>query len=119
MGSLYAPNIEYEYTVMRDERDMYVWALTDEWGPCDKICSGKLSAMFIISVAGTVIDFSFCATGEQTRIYVCIRKETGEEARGYCSEQEAPHPQKQQCNLHCSIKLVDFHNPSLITLPLN
>lgn len=40
MGNLYAPDIVYQYTVMRDERDLYVWALTDEWGQCDKICSG-------------------------------------------------------------------------------
>jgi len=40
IGNSYAPDIEYQYTVMRDERDVYVWALTDEWGQCDKMCSG-------------------------------------------------------------------------------
>lgn len=81
IGNSYAPDIEYQYTVMRDVRDVYVWALTDEWGQCDKICSG-----------------------EQTKIYVCVRKETGEEARGYCSEHDAPRTKKQPCNLHCTIK---------------
>ncbi|VVC45349.1 Peptidase M12B, ADAM-TS,Metallopeptidase, catalytic domain,ADAM-TS Spacer 1,Peptidase M12B, partial [Cinara cedri] len=81
MGNQYAPDIVYEYTVMRNERDVYVWALTDRWGQCDKICSG-----------------------EQTRIYMCIKKSTGEEARGYCSDQDAPGVQKQPCNRHCTIK---------------
>lgn len=40
IGNSYAPDIEYQYTVMRDKRDVYVWALTDEWGQCDKMCSG-------------------------------------------------------------------------------
>ncbi|XP_050424208.1 A disintegrin and metalloproteinase with thrombospondin motifs 9-like isoform X2 [Adelges cooleyi] len=81
MGNLYAPDIVYQYTVIREDRDLYVWALTDEWGPCDQICSG-----------------------EQSRVYVCIKKDTGEEARGYCSDRDAPRSQKQPCNLHCKLK---------------
>lgn len=46
MGNLYAPDIIYEYTVMRNERDVYIWALTDEWGQCDKICSGSRQLSF-------------------------------------------------------------------------
>ncbi|XP_050542210.1 A disintegrin and metalloproteinase with thrombospondin motifs 20-like isoform X1 [Daktulosphaira vitifoliae] len=81
MGKLYAPDIVYQYTVMREERDLYTWALTNEWGPCDQICNG-----------------------EQLRVYVCIRKATGEEAQGYCSDRDVPRPHKQSCNTHCLLK---------------
>ncbi|XP_025423198.1 A disintegrin and metalloproteinase with thrombospondin motifs 9-like isoform X2 [Sipha flava] len=81
MGNLYVPDIEYQYTVMSDERDVFVWEQTDRWEQCDQICSG-----------------------EQTRINVCINKETGEEARGFCNDQTAPRPQKQPCNMHCTTK---------------
>jgi hypothetical protein len=42
MGNLYVPDIEYHYTVMSDERDVFVWEQTDRWEQCDQICSGTL-----------------------------------------------------------------------------
>lgn len=45
MGSLYVPDIEYQYTVMPGERDRmgyFVWEQTDKWEQCDQICSGTL-----------------------------------------------------------------------------
>lgn len=53
--------------------------------------------------------FFFFFAGEQTRIYVCIKNDTGEEARGYCSDQDAPGAQKQPCNRHCTIKYNDHY----------
>lgn len=58
---------------------------------------------FIFASFGLPLKFSFFV-GEQTRIYLCIKKDTGEEARGYCSDQGAPGVQKQPCNRHCIIK---------------
>lgn len=40
MGNLYVPDIEYRYTVMPDERDVFVWEQTDKWEQCDQMCSG-------------------------------------------------------------------------------
>lgn len=89
---------------MREEREFYIWALTDEWGQCDKICSGTLYYTFKYNLLYTYCIFVLINSGEQSKIYVCIKKDTGEEARGYCSEHDIPHPPKQPCNLHCSIK---------------
>lgn len=108
MGNLYAPDIEYQYTVMRKERYVNVWESTDIWGECDSICSGTYCLPYSL---GTYLLYRMILLkslprhlGEQTRIYSCVEKETGKETPGRCSEQDEPQPPKRPCNLHCTIK---------------
>lgn len=92
---------------MRKERDVYVWESTDKWGECDSICSGTyclpypLCTYFLYQMLLKSLPRHL---GEQTRIYSCIEKETGQETPGRCSEQDEPRSQKRPCNLHCTIK---------------
>ncbi|XP_014286449.1 A disintegrin and metalloproteinase with thrombospondin motifs 15 isoform X3 [Halyomorpha halys] len=82
VGTLYPPDITYEYTVPKSALDQYTWDLSDEWGACDKVCNG-----------------------ETTQIFKCVRYEGRQEfSPELCADLPKGSAPRRPCNSHCNLK---------------
>ncbi|XP_046609798.1 A disintegrin and metalloproteinase with thrombospondin motifs 20-like isoform X2 [Neodiprion virginianus] len=83
VGSLYPPQISYEYTVPKNILTSYTWVLSD-WTSCNRVCQGTMRRT------------PECRSTENKDVL----------PDDYCRAESKPSEENQPCNMHCTVRWI-------------